>query len=423
MDTTAAPAPPLRLQSLDILRGFVMLVMLFVNDLAGVTGTPPWMEHIEPSTSDGMTFVDIVFPAFLFVVGISIPFAIGSRLERGVPLGQVWKHILLRTFGLLVMGYFMVNGETIAKDCPIPPALWGLMTYAALALIWLVLPAPQDKEKTEGETKRSPGIGFWLRLLGIGLLIASALFYRGNDATGPFQMRQQWWGILGLIGWAYLVACTVYILCRANLPGVIGAIALLYCVAIADAVGGLSSLSWISQWVSIGSTLGSQATITVSGMALGMILAPSSSIATPKARIRWAFFYGLALYAAGILLHTAHGINGVFIYNKNAATPPWCLVSSAVTTWLWIVAYIVGDLRPQRWATLLVAPGQNALLAYILAPLFSYLIDCLISVGLPSFYYDLGNSFATGFWRSLLFAIAVLWIAGILQRRGVYLKL
>ena len=102
-----------RIQSIDILRGLTILVMMFVNDLAGVKGVPPWMEHIRPSDSDGMTFVDVVFPAFLFIVGISIPFAIGRRLERGERPAKVWGHILARTFGLLVIGFFMVNSETI----------------------------------------------------------------------------------------------------------------------------------------------------------------------------------------------------------------------------------------------------------------------------------------------------------------------
>jgi hypothetical protein len=409
-----------RFHSLDILRGLIILVMLFVNDLAGVRDVPPWMEHIHPSTADGMTFVDVVFPAFLFIVGVSIPFAIGGRLERGVPPAAVWRHILTRTLSLLVIGVFMVNGETIAKDGPLPPALWGLLTYTGIALTWLALP------RTWHGAGRTTII---VRGIGIALLVASFLLYRGNDATGPFQMRPQWWGILGLIGWAYLVACIVYLLCRGNLAGVVGAIGLLYCVAIAAAVGGLAWLSgipviaYLIKWVSVGEMLGSQAAITVSGVALGMMLAPGSSVTTPDARMRWAFFYGLALAVAGGLLHSAHDLHRVFIYNKNSATPPWCLVSSAITTWLWILVYGAVDVRPSRAPRLLVSGGQNALLAYVMAPLLNYLFDVLISTGMPPLYYILGRSFATGFWRSVVFAVGVLWAAGALQRRGIYLKL
>src|SRR3989454_6077975 len=77
-----------RITSIDALRGFVMFTMIFVNDIAGVSNdiVPAWMKHYHGKS--GMTFVDLVFPAFLFTVGISIPFALGSRLDKGEP---IWK--------------------------------------------------------------------------------------------------------------------------------------------------------------------------------------------------------------------------------------------------------------------------------------------------------------------------------------------
>ncbi len=69
-----------RVVSIDILRGLTILVMIFVNDIAGVIGLPSWLKHIQPPDADGMTFVDVVFPAFLFIVGMSIPQSLGKRL-------------------------------------------------------------------------------------------------------------------------------------------------------------------------------------------------------------------------------------------------------------------------------------------------------------------------------------------------------
>jgi hypothetical protein len=77
----------------------------------------------------------------------------------------------------------------------------------------------------------------------------------------------------------------------------------------------------------------------------------------------------------------------------------------------------------RRWAAALVPAGQNALLAYILAPLINSFLDSLSLVGVPRFYDALGRSFVIGFWRSVVFSVAVLWLAGVLQRRGVHLKL
>src|SRR5258708_13561454 len=101
--TQLTPRPP-RVSSVDLVRGLTILVMIFVNDIAGVHGAPPWMKHVDPSTADGMTFVDVVFPAFLFIVGLSLPVALERRVAevgRGV---RLWGHILSRTLALLIIG-------------------------------------------------------------------------------------------------------------------------------------------------------------------------------------------------------------------------------------------------------------------------------------------------------------------------------
>ena len=404
------PAVTGRIRSLDVLRGLTILVMIFVNDLGRVSGVPAWMSHMHPESADGMTFVDVVFPAFLFIVGTSIPFAIGRRLDQGESLARVWSHVLVRTIGLLVIGVFMVNSETISKQGALSPPMWELLMYSGVALTWVSLPG-------EWMNRRSTVLG--MRVFGIALLIAAALMYRGNDGTGLIQMRPQWWGILGLIGWAYLVGCAAYTALRRNLAGVVGAIALLYCVYIADSAGGLAWLGWIKGWVGIGEALGSQAAITVAGVALGMVLDPGSPLHTNSARIRWAFWFGMGLFVAGHLLHAAHDIHRMFIFNKIYATPPWCLVSSAITVWIWIVIYWLVDMRRvERGSETLTLAGQNALLAYIMAPILYAVIALFLPV-----YAQLGNSFAIGFWRSVVLAIAIIWTAAKLRKHGVQLKL
>src|SRR5271170_2060484 len=77
-----------RIASVDALRGLTILLMIFVNDLG--PGAPSWMHHIQPPNADGMTLADVVFPAFLFIVGISIPLA----LERGSKTTNRWNQLL-----------------------------------------------------------------------------------------------------------------------------------------------------------------------------------------------------------------------------------------------------------------------------------------------------------------------------------------
>ena len=76
-----APTEGGRIISLDVLRGLTILLMIFVNDLG--RGTPSWMHHIQPSSADGMTLADVVFPAFLFIVGVSIPLAFERARAAG----------------------------------------------------------------------------------------------------------------------------------------------------------------------------------------------------------------------------------------------------------------------------------------------------------------------------------------------------
>src|SRR5437016_14466000 len=101
-----------RITSIDALRGLVIFTMIFVNDIAGAKRAPWWMKHFSDNfKGSGMTFVDLVFPAFLYIVGMSIPFALGARIARGEKMWRILAHVLVRTLSLLVIGILMVNAE------------------------------------------------------------------------------------------------------------------------------------------------------------------------------------------------------------------------------------------------------------------------------------------------------------------------
>ena len=107
-----ATVSPTRITSIDALRGFVMFMMIFVNDLAGAGKiVPDWMVHFSDRHrgGSGMTFVDLVFPAFLFIVGMSVPLALGGRLAKGQPVWKTLGHVTLRTISLLFIGILMVH--------------------------------------------------------------------------------------------------------------------------------------------------------------------------------------------------------------------------------------------------------------------------------------------------------------------------
>lgn len=97
-----------RILSIDVFRAITMLLMVFVNDFPTLNGIPAWLEHAR-ADQDFLGFSDLVFPCFLFIVGMSLPYAIRNRIAKGENNLKILKHIFFRSLALLVMGFFTVN--------------------------------------------------------------------------------------------------------------------------------------------------------------------------------------------------------------------------------------------------------------------------------------------------------------------------
>src|SRR3954469_21524747 len=110
MSATLPVLPRQRIIAIDALRGLTFFVMLLVNCLSGANGIPDGIQHMAASV-DGMSLADVVFPAFLFVVGTSIPFSLNHRLAVDGGMRQTVWQVITRAFGLIVIGLFMVNTE------------------------------------------------------------------------------------------------------------------------------------------------------------------------------------------------------------------------------------------------------------------------------------------------------------------------
>src|SRR5580693_7172157 len=152
--STDADLRPARVTSIDAARGLVMFTMIFVNDIAGVSHkvVPDWLRHFKGHS--GMTFVDLVFPAFLFIVGMSIPSALGGRLQAGEPVWKTLLHIIVRTLSLLAIGILMVNDESPGPDMSgLSPTVWAVLMYCSAILAFCSISPPARTEPSE-ETKR-----------------------------------------------------------------------------------------------------------------------------------------------------------------------------------------------------------------------------------------------------------------------------
>ena len=94
--------------SIDVFRALTMVLMIWVNDFWTLKSIPKWLKHASTG-EDYLGFSDVIFPWFLFVMGMSIPFAFEDRIKKGETTIIILSHIVLRSIGLIVMGLFHMN--------------------------------------------------------------------------------------------------------------------------------------------------------------------------------------------------------------------------------------------------------------------------------------------------------------------------
>ena len=346
--TTAVPSSdPIaydRILSIDIFRGFTMLLMIFVNDLSSVKGLPRWTYHAH-TQEDFMTYVDMVFPAFLFILGMALPLAIERRLRKDSSLAHLLGHIVLRTLALLVFGLILAN--TDAGNATLMHGLntyvWGLLALFGAMLIWAVYP------------RRSNNASLFraMRFSGIALLVVMAAVFRrtardGHTAWIDFSYPE----ILGLIALTYLCVSVFYLLTRrwSWAPLVWFVVAILFCCASAGKL--LLFPDHISMWIWPPSN-GSMVAIAMAGVVTStLFFGPLSTwLRTPwSPYLRWHGLRG-SLWSGWASLPSPLGIS------KNRGTPTWSLWSVAASIAVFTLLYWLCDVRHRSaWAAFL-RPG------------------------------------------------------------------
>ena len=385
-----------RLKSIDILRALTMLLMIFVNDLWSLSGIPGWLEH-KAANVDGMGLADVVFPAFLFIVGLSIPYAIRSRIKKGDSRIQVLRHIIERTLALLIMGVFMVNLENIDRaDSIISKPIWQILMTLAFFLIWNVY-----RGKVMGRI--SPLI---MKSAGWIILVFLAIIYKAPDQGNGTWMHFHWWGILGLIGWGYLLSALVYLF-MGNRPGwLFLVLILLYMLNINEFVTPFSfTLKLVISASSYALVMGGVLTTAL------LIKLQESKKISRLIPLLLAFAALLLLF--GFLTRPAWGIS------KIMATPSWTAICSGITALAFAFLYILSDkMGLYRWADIIKAAGSSTLTCYLL-PYFVYALWVIIGLTPIEFL----NTGVVGLLKSALFAFLIIQLTGLLGRWSIKLKI
>lgn len=313
-----------RLLSLDVFRGATIAAMLLVNNPGSWSDIYPPLEH---APWNGWTPTDMIFPFFLWIVGVAMTLSFARRVEQGADRGQLFRHVWLRAAVIFGVGLFLAAFP------------FGLLPEHHFSL----------------EKLRIPGV---LQRIALCYLAAGAIFLR----TG--WRGQTAWAIGLLAGyWALLRFVPV--------PG--------YGPGILEPTGNLAW--WIDSHVLAGHTWSGA---PVPGFDPEGILSTPPAIATTllgalagQIMRRWSggaltlrlLGGGAALLALGALMNLALPIN------KNLWTSSYAVFMAG-----WAMAVLAGchwliDVRGwRRWATPLVIYGMNALAMFVLAGVLGKLL-------------------------------------------------
>jgi predicted acyltransferase len=398
-----AGQPSSRIASIDIFRGLTMAVMIFVNELAGVRGLPWWTYHAKAQW-DVMTYVDMVFPFFLFIVGLALPLAIRHRLKKNPSQLALWGHVIVRSASLVILGLILANADKVSHTFThMSGSAWAGLALLGGVLFWNVYP----------ESKRYRGLFRGMRVAGLLLLIAMyAIFRRTTHSGGTGWIDGGYPEILGLIGYAYLSVCILYIPTRRLLWAPLGWFVVL------TAFCALCTRHWLTfpdrlplYFWPFGE--GSSASIIMAGVVASVIFLGDHGWRTHGQKMRLAVVFAAVALAAGWLL-TPLGIS------KIRATPTWCLYSIGGAVLCFTLLYWICDVKKKTaWAMPVRSAGSNTLLTYLLPDFYDFFTSL---IGFSYFESRFGRGWP-GVVESVVFTFFILGVSTVLTRCRLRLQL
>jgi len=390
-----------RIHSIDIMRGLTLFLMLFVNDLY-VPGVPKWLVHTA-AQEDGMGLADWVFPGFLFMVGLSIPFAFMAREKKGYSGRKLTVHILIRTLSLLLIGIFMVNLESYNTELTgMHKYVWAILVYVCIFLVWNYYPKEHEKAKLF-KAFQYAGI--------IGLIFLAAL-YRSGTSENPGWMTPSWWGILGLIGWGYFVSAFTYFWLRDRLYLVAFAWLVFVMLNMLSQNGLLTFLDTLKPIFGV-IIDGNVPSIVLAGLFVGVTL--------KKYKNNYKTLFSILVPLGLICIIMGFVLRNWFIISKILGTPSWAMLCNGISILLFALLFYLIDIKKWKtWSNVFLPAGQNSLTTYLAPNVLYYLIWYF---ELNILIYKQGEIEWLAVTGSLAWALAMVGFAALLAKIGIRLKL
>lgn len=340
-----------RLVSLDVFRGLTVGGMILVTN-PGTYSAVYWpLLHAQ---WNGWTLTDMIFPSFLFIVGVAMTLSFTARRKRGETRSRLAKHLLQRAIILILIGLFLNAFPYFdLHTLRIPGVLQRIaLCYVGGGLLYLALMPKAGLDNAASTRKRVLTLSAVIALLVAGYWLT--LRYFPVPGFGPDRLDS-----LGNLG-AYIdraVFTTRHMWFYGTTPG--------YGITF-DPEGLLSTLPATAN--------------LLMGLLAGEVLRTKYS-GTRKVVI--FALVGLIFFLAGMVL------NSLLPINKKIWTSTFVMLSSGFSLMAFALCYWVIDIRGwRRWTAPLVVPGlvfgTNAILAFALTNIITPLSDAIhLHAGMP----------------------------------------
>jgi predicted acyltransferase len=389
-----------RLLSLDALRGYTIVLMVIVNDPGSWSHVYAPLLHAE---WHGITLTDLVFPFFLFIVGVSIALAYTKRLDAGADKKELYKKIVARAVKIMLLGWFLwlwprfnFGDMRFVGVLPRISIVFLVCAFLFLNTTW----------KQQAWIASVIVVGYWLLMAFVPVPIDDVI--QGALATGQVQYSG------GLLDIGTIRQISDGFIAANYEPGV-------NITAWLDRVLVPGSF-WQVTWDPEGLMSTFPAIVTgMIGMLVGRLIL---SIDEPFKKITWVFFFGFALYLVGAAW-------GWFLpYNKNLWSSSYTLWTAGVCTMGLAACILMVDMLGYTKGTKIgIVYGANAITSYVLAGMLTavFYSDIFLGISLSGMWMDA----VTGIGLppklvSFLYAIIYMFIiyipAYILYRKKIFLK-
>jgi hypothetical protein len=249
----------------------------------------------------------------------------------------------------------MANSRNVNGDFTgLSKSLWSLIMYSGVFLIWY----------NYKENDKNFYLINGLRLAGVAMIVPMVFIFRSGETT-RFSFHS--WGILGTIGWGYLVASLVYMGARDSL--IKTAIALLFFLVM-NILSKLHLLNFLNAVKPVFGVIinGNAPFIVLSGMFITLILKKFSKDNARKTALIIASIGMLSLLGGFVFRRW-------FIISKIQSTPSWGLICNGISMLLFAMLFWIIDIKKHiKWGLFLKPAGTNSLTVYLVPDMFYYII-------------------------------------------------